>query len=59
MGQTENNPTPIFCDNSYAITLSKYNVFHKKIKHIDSRYHFIRELVNNGDITLLFCGSKE
>ena len=33
--------------------------FHRKGKHIDTRYHFIRELVNDGQISLLFCGSKE
>ena len=46
-------------DNSSAIQLSKHNVFHRKRKHIDTRYHFIRELVNDGQISLLFCGSKE
>ena len=35
------------------------NVFHRKRKHIDTRYHFIHELVNDGQISLLFCGSKE
>ena len=59
MGHTEKDPTSILCDNRSAIQLSKHNVFHRKSKHIDTRYHFIHELVNNGDITLLFCGSKE
>ena len=59
MVHTENDPTPIFCDNSSTITLSRHNVFHRKRKHIDTHYHFIHELVNNGDITLLSCGSKE
>ena len=53
------DPTPIFCDNISAITLSKHNVFHRKRKHIDTHYHFIHELVNNGDITLLFCSYNE
>ena len=44
---------------SSAIQLSKHNVFHRKSKHIDTHYHFIRELVNDGQISLLFCGSKE
>ena len=59
MGYTENDHNSIFCDNSSAINLSKYNVFHRKIKHIDTRYHFICELVNDGQISLQFCGSKE
>jgi hypothetical protein len=59
MPHTKNDPTPIFCDNTSAIALSKNHVFHKKSKHIDTRFHFIRELVNNGDITLQFCGSRD
>ena len=58
MGYTENDPTSIFCDNSSTIQLSKHNVFHRKNKHIDTRYHFIHQLVNDGQISL-FCGSKE
>ena len=59
MSHTEKDPTPIFYDNTSAIALSKNHVFHKKIKHIDTRFHFIRELVNNGDIVLQFCGSRD
>ena len=59
MGHAAKYLTSIFYDNSSAIQLYKHNVFHRKSKHIATRYHFIRELVNNGEITLLFCGSKE
>ena len=59
MSQTEKDPIPIFCDNTSTIALSKNHVFHKKSKHIDTRFHFIRELVNNGDIALQFCGSRD
>lgn len=52
-------PTPIYCDNSSAITLSKNLVFNKKSKHIDIRYHFIRELVNEDVITVKFCKSAD
>jgi hypothetical protein len=59
MSHTETNPTPIFCDNTSTIALSKNHVFHKKRKHIDTHFHFIRELVNNGDFALQFCGSQD
>ena len=36
----------IFCDNSLAITVSKNVVFYKRTKHIDSKFHYIRELIN-------------
>lgn len=32
--------------------------FHKRTKHIDVRFHFIRDLVNNGEIELVFVESK-
>ena len=51
--------TTIFCDNISAIALSKNSVFHKRTKHIDANYHFIRELVNNGEIVLQHCKSEE
>ena len=59
MGHTENDPNSIFYDNSFAIQLSKHNVSHGKRKHINTRYHFIRELENDGQNSLQFCGSKE
>ena len=49
----------IFCDNSSAIALSKNSVFHKRTKHIDTKFHYIRELVNNGEIILEHCRTQE
>eukprot|EP00253_Pinus_taeda_P021531 PITA_21531 len=51
--------TVIFCNNSLAIALSKNSVFHKKTKHIDIRFHYIRELVSNGEIVLVHCRTQE
>eukprot|EP00253_Pinus_taeda_P031084 PITA_31084 len=48
----QENGTTIYCDSSSAITLSKNSVFHKRTKHIDTKFHFIRELFNNGEIVL-------
>lgn len=36
----------------------KNPVFHGRSKHIDIRYHFIRECVENGDITLTHVFGK-
>jgi hypothetical protein len=55
----QEEPTKIYSDNNSAIALSKNHVFHKPSKHIDTQYHFILELVNNGDIYLEFCRCKE
>eukprot|EP00253_Pinus_taeda_P024371 PITA_24371 len=48
----QENGTTIYCDNSSAIALSKNSVFHKRTKNIDTKFHFIHELVNNGEIVL-------
>ena len=53
--QEQTKGTVIFCDNSSAISLSKNSIFHKRTKHIDTKFHFIRELVNNGEIVLQHC----
>ncbi|WVZ61109.1 hypothetical protein U9M48_011031 [Paspalum notatum var. saurae] len=46
-------------DNQSAIELSKNPVFHERSKHIDVKFHFIRECVGNGDIDLKFAGTQE
>eukprot|EP00253_Pinus_taeda_P006843 PITA_06843 len=53
--QEQAKGTVIFCDNSLAIALSKNSVFHKRMKHIDTKFHYIRELVNYGEIVLKHC----
>ena len=59
LGQEQAKATVICCDNSSAIALSKNSVFHKRMKHIDTRFHYIRELVNNGEIVLEHCRTQE
>eukprot|EP00253_Pinus_taeda_P005049 PITA_05049 len=57
--QEQTKGTVIFCDNSSAITLSKNSVFHKRTKHIDTKFYYIGELVNNGEIVLKHCITQE
>ncbi|KAK0579794.1 hypothetical protein LWI29_031544 [Acer saccharum] len=47
LGFPQVNPTEIYIDNRSAIALAKNPVFHERSKHIDTRYHFIREHVKN------------
>ena len=39
------DPTVIYCDNQSCIKLSKNPVFHDRSKHIDIRYHHLRDCV--------------
>ncbi|XP_074356309.1 secreted RxLR effector protein 161-like [Apium graveolens] len=42
----------LYIDNKSAIDLAKNPMFHGRSKHIDIRYHFIRECVDRGEIVV-------
>nr|GEV51008.1 hypothetical protein [Tanacetum cinerariifolium] len=52
------NKIPMYCDNKSAIVLCCNNVQHSRSKHIDIRYHFIKEQVENGVIELYFVNTE-
>nr|GEU63913.1 retrovirus-related Pol polyprotein from transposon TNT 1-94 [Tanacetum cinerariifolium] len=52
------NKIPMYCDNKSAIALCCNNVQHSGSKHIDIRYHFIKEHVENGVIELYFVNME-
>ncbi|GKC71801.1 hypothetical protein Tco_1117684 [Tanacetum coccineum] len=49
---------PIFFDNTSAIAISNNLVSHSRIKHIDIRYHFIRDHILKRDIKLHFIPTQ-
>ena len=51
--------TVILCDNQRGIRLSENPVFHDRSKHIDIRYHFIRDMVRRGAVRLDYVGTDE
>nr|GEU57026.1 hypothetical protein [Tanacetum cinerariifolium] len=52
------NKILMYCDNKSAIALCSNNVQHSRSKHIDIRYHFIKEQVENGVIELYFVNTE-
>ncbi|GJY58063.1 retrovirus-related pol polyprotein from transposon TNT 1-94 [Tanacetum coccineum] len=48
------NKIPMYCDNKSVIALCCNNVQHSRSKHIDVRYHFIKEQVENRVVELYF-----
>ena len=42
----------VHCESQSAICLTKDQVHRSRTKHIDVRYHFVREIVDEGDILL-------
>jgi hypothetical protein len=55
-------PTPkvkLLVDNKSAIALSKNPVHHDRSKHIDTRYHFIRDCVDRGEVEIEHVGTAD
>ena len=40
----------VYIDSQSALQLCKNPVFHERTKHVDVRYHFIKERVTDGSI---------
>jgi hypothetical protein len=56
---TEMSPTTLFSDNQSAIALAKDHQYHARTKHIDIRYHFIRWIVEQGVLRLVYCPTDD
>ncbi|GJZ17434.1 retrovirus-related pol polyprotein from transposon TNT 1-94 [Tanacetum coccineum] len=52
------NKIPMYCDNKSAIALCCNNVQHSRLKHIDIRFHFIKEQVENEVVELYFVNTE-
>ncbi|GKA97387.1 retrovirus-related pol polyprotein from transposon TNT 1-94, partial [Tanacetum coccineum] len=52
------NKIPMYCDNKSVIALCCNNVQHSRSKHIDIRYHFIKEQVEDGVVELYFVRTE-
>lgn len=59
LGHAQDEATVIFEDNAGCIALSENPVFHKRSKHIDIRYHFIRERVANNEIKVKYIPTED
>jgi hypothetical protein len=53
------SPPRIKMDNMSAIALSKNPILRDRSKHIKTRYHFIREYMERGDVVLEFVGTQD
>lgn len=59
LGRPVESPLVILEDNQGAIALAKNPVSHARSKHIDVRYHFIREALERGEIKLEYCSTAD
>jgi hypothetical protein len=51
--------TIIYCDNQSCIRLSEHPVFHEWSKHIEIKYYFIRDKVQEGEVKLQYIPTDE
>ncbi|CAI7919418.1 unnamed protein product [Closterium sp. NIES-53] len=52
LGEEEQGPTPLYCDNQGAIALAKNHVLHGLTKHMRVRWHWTRSMVAAGEVEL-------
>ena len=53
------DPIGIWCDNQSCIKLLENPMFHDKSKHIEVRYHYIRDIVEKGVVKLQYLATDE
>ena len=58
-GYVDDSPTPIYGDNQGSLDLVRNPVKHNKSKHIDIKYHFIRDLYTTNKIDLSHVRSDD
>ena len=51
--------TCIYCDNQICVKLYENSVFNDKLKHIEIKYHYIRDMVQRGEVKLQYVSMNE
>ena len=51
--------TTLFSDNQAAIALTRDHQYHARTKHIDVRYHWIRWVIEQGSLRLVYCPTDD
>jgi hypothetical protein len=48
----------LMCDNTSAISIAKNLVFHKKMRHVERRDHFLRDHIEKGSIEMRYIDTE-
>lgn len=51
--------TSLYYDSTSAIAITTNLVLHSRTKHIEVKYHFIREYIQNEKINIQYCSTKQ
>jgi hypothetical protein len=49
---------PLMCDNTNPISIAKNPVFHKRMRYLERRHHFLRDHVEKGDIEMRYIDTE-
>ena len=49
----------IYADNSLVIALTKNLVFHDRNKHIDTRFHYLRDCITNKEVEVKYMKTQD
>jgi len=55
----EMDPMTIHCNNQSCVKLSENPVFHNKSKHIEIKYHYIRDMVQRKEVHVQYLSTHE
>ena len=55
----QDNPTVLYEDNQGTMELTKNPKFHNRTKYIDVSYHYVREQVDNKNISVKYCRTED
>lgn len=50
-------PVQLFVDNKSSINLAKNPIAHGRSKHIETKFHFLRDQVNKGKLEMVYCST--
>jgi hypothetical protein len=49
---------PLMCDNTSAISVAKNSVFHKRMRHLERRHHFLRDHIEKENIKMRYIDTE-
>ena len=57
MGMGDNAPVTLLEDNQACMDIASKDIASPKLKHVDIRFHFVRTMVHEGKVQLIYCPS--